>query len=170
MLLKKNRSKIYHVIGVVVLFMLMTSCKKETLEQEPTCQDINHLGSWYTGKWIWERTEIITPDSSYQLNPSNSYEYYFTISEDKIYRGYKNGVLVDNFLISENSHMNYSSTFQSLKIFENCTNENFSLIPGISQGGALANIGSNTKYPIYIYHNDSSGTTMSYYNIFIKVE
>lgn len=158
------------VTFAVILTLFSGSCKKDTLEPELECKAISQLGEWYTGKWVWHHTTMNTPDSSYQLNPSNSYEYYFTISEDKVYRGYKDGILVDNFLISRDSYMSLSPTSEFLTIFEDCTNEHFRLIPGMTMGGTLANSGSNTKYPIDVYYTDSSGTTISYYNIFTKVE
>ena len=164
----KKKQKLIFLLSLVI--GLSTSCNKEIDQLEPDCLAIGQLHNWYTGKWTWLHTTMNTPDSTYELNPSNSYEYYFTISEDKIYRGYKNGNLIQEFLISDKSHMNITSSTQSLEIYEDCTDEHFMLRPGTLMNGQLANSGSNTKYPIDVNFTDSSGTTYSSYNIFLKVE
>jgi len=60
----------------------------------------------FVGTWHWYRTSVeewfdIGPSIYYDYTPqTEGFDYYFTISEDGLYKGYENNVLVHDIILS----------------------------------------------------------------------
>lgn len=114
----------------VLIALSSTSCKKDKVPEPCTGVTLEGQRASYVGKWRWYKTRIsqwfdIGPDYFYDVTPtSEGFEYYFIISNDGLYKGYKNDSLVHVHILSEISHENYdNSSLHYLSCYSDCGNE-----------------------------------------------
>jgi len=95
------------IITILFCTTILFSCKKEKVP-EP-CEGVSmSIGdrTFFVGKWRWYKTDIeewfdIGPSIYSEYTPQNQgFDYFFTISTDGLYKGYKNNVLIHNIVLS----------------------------------------------------------------------
>lgn len=81
------------------------------------------------GKWRWYKTDIeqwfdVGPSNFYEVTPqSEGFEYYFIISEDGKFKGYKNDTLVHEWIFNKTSYQNIDGdTMKTITFNLDCTN------------------------------------------------
>jgi len=95
------------VITLLFCLSLLASCKKDKVP--PPCSGVSMTGerTLFVGTWHWYRTSVeewfdIGPSIYYDYTPqTEGFDYYFTISEDGFFKGYRNNVLVEDIVLSE---------------------------------------------------------------------
>ena len=93
------------VIGLLFCITILFSCKKDKVF---LCEGVSMSGdrSVFVGRWRWYKTRVtewfdVGPDIVYTYTPQNQgFEYFFTMSQDGLYKGYKNNVLVHDLTFS----------------------------------------------------------------------
>lgn len=93
------------VITIVFCIGLLFSCKKDKVF---SCEGISMTGdrAFFVGKWRWYKTRVsewfdLGPDITSEYTPQNQgFDYFFTISQDGIYKGYRNNVLIHNIVFN----------------------------------------------------------------------
>jgi len=94
------------IITIVFCISLLFSCKKEKVP-EP-CEGVSMSGdrAFFVGRWKWYKTDIeewfdIGPSIYSNYTPQNQgFDYFFTISTDGLYKGYKNNTLIHSIVLS----------------------------------------------------------------------
>ncbi len=126
------------IIGLLFCITILFSCKKDKVPFP--CTGISMLGdrSVFIGKWRWYKTTIeqwfdLGPSIYSDYTPQNQgFEYYFTISTNGIYKGYKDGILIENFIMNDVYAESFWSTTRSVMgIMIECSSNQFRL--GIDQ-------------------------------------
>ena len=115
------------VITLLFCLSLLASCKKDKVP--PPCSGVSMTGerTLFVGTWHWYRTSVeewfdIGPSIYYDYTPqTEGFDYYFTISEDGLYKGYRNNVLVDDLILSRVKFENFGGVNTSTMRFAlNC--------------------------------------------------
>src|SRR3989338_5840187 len=91
----------------ILLLVLLMSCKKDKVP--PPCTGVSMAGDreLFVGKWRWYNTLVeewfdVGPSNWLSYNPQNQgFEYYFTISADGIFKGYRNDTLIEEFILNK---------------------------------------------------------------------
>ena len=91
---------------ISIALLLLLSCKKDKVP--PPCTGVSMTGerTLFVGTWHWYRTSVeewfdIGPSIYYDYTPqTEGFDYYFTISEDGFFKGYRNDVLVEDIVLS----------------------------------------------------------------------
>jgi len=91
---------------ILITLLLLLACKKDKVP--PPCIGVSMTGerTLFVGTWHWYRTSVeewfdIGPSIYYDYTPqTEGFDYYFTISEDGFYKGYRNNVLVHDIILS----------------------------------------------------------------------
>jgi len=121
------------IIGLLFCITILFSCKKDKVF---LCEGVSMTGNRteFVGKWRWHKTWVtqwfdLGPDILLIYTPQNQdFEYYFTISEGGEFNGYKNNILVHDFVLSEVQFENFSSTIiHGMRVSLNCTEEEINI-------------------------------------------
>lgn len=118
----------------ILLGLVLLSCNKDKVH-EP-CKGVEMEGekSKLIGKWVWYLTIVeewfdVGPSIYHDYNPQNQgFEYYFTISQDGIFQGYRNDSLIDFILLSSVEFENFqNSPTYAIEFVNNCDIDRTSL-------------------------------------------
>ncbi|MDX2359248.1 MAG: hypothetical protein QNK23_00485 [Crocinitomicaceae bacterium] len=156
------------IIGVVFCTLLLFSCKKE---QTPApCEGICMSGErdFFVGTWHWYSTTVeewfdLGSSVYHDYTPvTEGFNYYFTISNDGIYRGYENSTLVHEKILSSVEYENFN-TANVIQLGMNCTGESISL----SNALYLSSDSIRTvSYPLNF--DDQENHLRTLYNYFVR--
>jgi hypothetical protein len=121
---------------VIIIFLgtlLFLACKKD---QAPTvCTGVPMSGNKeiFVGKWRWYKTlvqewfDVGTPINHTYTPITEGFEYYFSISENGIFKGYRNDSLIHEFILDNVDYENFGASINSLSLSMNCSNEELDL-------------------------------------------
>jgi len=121
------------IITILFCAVFLFSCKKDKVF---SCDSISMTGerTEFVGKWRWHKTWVTQwfdfgPDNLLNYTPQNQgFEYYFTISESGEFNGYKNNVLVHDFVLTEVQFENFTSTTShGMRVSLNCTEKEINI-------------------------------------------
>ncbi|MDX2359249.1 MAG: hypothetical protein QNK23_00490 [Crocinitomicaceae bacterium] len=97
-------------MGKAIIFLfslaLLVSCKKDQTPEPCTSVSMAGEREMFVGTWRWYSTVVeewfdLGPSIQHDYTPQNQgFEYYFVIDVDGTYKGYRDNVLVDDFLLS----------------------------------------------------------------------
>ena len=158
------------IIGLLFCITILFSCKKDKVPFP--CTGISMLGdrSVFAGKWRWYKTTIeqwfdLGPSIYSDYTPQNQgYSYYFTISEVGVFKGYKNNLLVDDFVLNEVQYEIFSSTtLHGMRISLNCTESQINISIDPSKSVDTLTI---PEYPLDF--EDESNKLKSLSNYFVR--
>jgi hypothetical protein len=94
------------IVGLLICILIVLSCKKDKTP-EP-CTGISMVGERerFVGKWKWYKTivqewfDVGTPIYHDYTPVTEGFDYYFTISSDGLYKGYRNDTLIHDFMMT----------------------------------------------------------------------
>ena len=118
------------IITIVFCISLLFSCKKEKVP-EP-CEGVAMTTGdrdFFVGKWRWYKTSVeqwfdIGPSIYSDYTPQNQgFDYFFTISTDGLYKGYKNNVLIHNIVLSNVDSEFFGVSVNLIQFNINCTSD-----------------------------------------------
>jgi len=101
------------ILMFIFLGTVLFSCKKDKVQ--PPCSGILITGerTKLLGTWRWYKTwvnQTFASGNTYTFDytpDTEGYNYYFTISKDGIYRGYKDNVLIHEHVMSKKVNENF---------------------------------------------------------------
>jgi len=114
--------------------LLLVSCKKDKVP--PPCMGISMTGDreLFVGKWRWYSTTVeewfdVGPSNYLNYTPQNQgFEYYFTISFDGLFKGYRNDTLIEQFVLDQVVYESYNGQpVEAIQFTKNCTNTTMDL-------------------------------------------
>lgn len=162
--------KMGKVISVILLSVVVFSCKKDKIP-EP-CQGISMSGerSFYVGTWHWYSTTVekwfdIGPSIYHDYTPNTQgYEYHIVISPDGVFKGYKNNSLVTERILSD-VHFEYFNGISghSIQLNMDCQDD----LLGFSNALTLSNDSINT-YRFPLDFDDQENHLKSLRNFFVR--
>tara|TARA_R110002072_G_C7958516_1_gene533734 strand:- start:101 stop:592 length:492 start_codon:yes stop_codon:yes gene_type:complete len=121
-------------MGKVIIILFCTtflfSCKKDKVPIPCTGISMSGDRSVFVGKWRWYKTRVsewfdIGPDISYEYTPQNQgFNYYFTVSQDGLFKGYRNDTLVHDIILSSvYQELFLGGGVDGMEVFENCSSK-----------------------------------------------
>ena len=147
------------------------SCKKDKVPEPCTGVSMSGERAVFQGKWRWYKTWVtewfdMGSDIILDYTPqSEGFEYYFTISSDGRYQGYRDGLLVDNFIMSNVQYEYFMSSDRNVMTLDlNCTNEKIRL--GINNPITNNDSIDLIEYPFNF--NDPANHLYSNINFFVR--
>jgi hypothetical protein len=94
------------ILPILILAIVILGCKKD--KTTPPCTNVSMVGEreTFVGKWRWYKTSVrewfdVGPDIFHDYTPTTEgFEYYFIISENGVFKSYRDNVLENDFLMS----------------------------------------------------------------------
>lgn len=118
------------LVYILYIGLVLFSCKKDKVPTPVVCSGVSMTGDreLFVGTWRWYNTIVeewfdIGPSNWLSYNPQNQgFEYYFTISSDGIFKGYRNGILEEEIILSDVSFESFNGPQSEVMSFNtNCT-------------------------------------------------
>jgi len=141
------------IVRISFLLLIIFSCKKDKVP--PPCAGVSMTGDreLFVGKWRWYKTLVVEwfdvgPSNYYEYTPQNQgYTYYFVITVDGIYKGYRNDTLIHDFLLSTVDFEKFNgSTADVMEIFMDCNSDKMDLTHFIAN--TTADTIQSLKFPL----------------------
>jgi len=119
-------------ISFLLMLVFVLSCKKDKVF---VCEGVSMSGdrSEFVGNWVWYETLVtewfdIGPDVLHKYTPQNQgLQYYFVISLDGYYKGYRNDYLVHELRLDQVDFENFNSTsVRSMRFNYDCISNTIS--------------------------------------------
>lgn len=94
------------IIAIIIASMILLSCKKDQTALPCTAVPMTGERSLFVGTWHWYSTTIeewfdVGSPIYHDYTPiTEEFEYYFTVSMDGKYKGYRNDTLIHDFLLT----------------------------------------------------------------------
>ncbi|MBL1279745.1 MAG: hypothetical protein COA33_005710 [Fluviicola sp.] len=158
------------VVAIVFCIGFLFSCKKDKVF---SCEGISMSGdrSVFVGKWRWYKTRVeqwfdVGPSIYSDYTPQNQgFEYFFTISEDGLYKGYKNNTLIHNVVLNNVDYETFTGGgVDGMRVNINCTSEQIELLRD-TPSSITDSIDQNI-YPLNF--EDQDNQLRSKYNYFVR--
>lgn len=115
------------VIVIALLFVVVFSCKKDQTEEPCPTVCLTGERDKYVGQWRWVSTVVgewfdIGPTIYHNYTPQNQgFDYFFILSSSGQYRGYRNGQLIEDYIISSVEFENHTATnSQGMRLRYDC--------------------------------------------------
>lgn len=110
------------IIIVLLGFLLLLACKKD--QTQGACSGVQMTGSKevFVGKSIWYNTvvkewfDVGTPIYHDYTPATEGFNYYFVITEDGKYKGYKNDTLIHDFILDKIDFESFNPSLNALTL------------------------------------------------------
>jgi hypothetical protein len=121
------------VIIVLLSTILFFACRKDKVST--VCTGISMSGNKevFVGKWKWYKTyvkewfDVGTPIYHIYTPITEGFEYYFSISENGIFKGYRNDSLIHEFILDNVDFEGFGTSVNALTLSVNCSNDEINL-------------------------------------------
>ncbi len=129
----------HKTLTIILLSFLTLGCEKD--KTIPLCSGVSMTNerALFVGTWHWYGTTIeewfdVGVSNYYEYTPqSEGFDYYFTISENGILKGYRDSVLQHDFKLSKIEHENFSGSTTNVMQFNiNCSSYSLELFKFVS--------------------------------------
>ncbi len=117
----------------IALLGLLVSCEKDKVpEPTPPCTGVPMTGNReiFVGTWRWYETDIerwydIGNSVFFKWTPDSvGYDYYFTLSTDGLFKGYRNDTLIHDYILNRVDFEYFADPYtEVIALNTNCTNE-----------------------------------------------
>jgi len=119
---------------ILITLLLLLSCKKDKVP--PPCTGISMTGEreLFVGTWHWYNTTVeewfdVGSSVYHDYTPlTEGFNYYFTVSQDGLYKGYRNDTLVQDLILSNVDYEVFQTvTVEGMSFNVDCSEDLFDL-------------------------------------------